>query len=219
MFTITKGYKLGRAVLFYDLISSEGNCAKQMVSKDNVVQLCTDGQISNAKIQWWEGKPIVRCNNKNLPLVRVDEKGNVIGVAKQAVRNKDKDKDKDKVDIPHESIADKAVEVGKLTSRKPKRDISYKGYDTSYVLEKHELYNSVDLTGLKTIGDLFDYIAKDFRVRQADKYKNEFGKKIKLDRDLSSINSNQLKDIQCGVATYLMNMVYEEVSEVYNKWR
>lgn len=223
MFNLTKGYKQGRAVLFYDLTSVDGSCAREMVSKDEVVQLCTDGKISNAKIQWWEGKAIVRCENKQLPLVRVDEKGNIIGVATQAVRGKDKHEGvkvtATGVSEPAVSVADKAVEVGKLATRKPKRNIAYGGFDKSYVLEKQELSKTIDLTGLKTVGDLFDCIAKDFRVQQIEKYKAEFGKKVKLDRDLSSINSTQIKAIQYGAATYLMNMLYDEIAEVYLKWQ
>ena len=196
MFNLTKGYKQGRAVMFYDLTPVDGSCAREMVSKDEVVQLCTDGKISNAKIQWWEGKPIVRCDNKQLPLVRVDERGNIIGVATQAVRSKEHSNigiTATRVSEPTVSTADKAVEVGKMTTRKPKRNTTYGGYDKSYIEDKRELSSSIDITGLRTIGDLFDYIAKDFRVQQIDKYKTEFGKKMKLDKELSSINSTQIK--------------------------
>lgn len=223
MFNLTKGYKQGRAVMFYDLTPVDGSCAREMVSKDEVVQLCTDGKISNAKIQWWEGKAIIRCDNKQLPLVRVDEKGNIIGVATQAVRGKDKEHvsvcvTDTRVSEPTVSVADKAVEVGKLSSRKPKRNISYSGYDKSYVIEKQELHSSIDISGLRTVSDLFDYIAKDFRVQQVDKYKAEFGKKVNLDKELADINQSQLRAIQYGAATYLMNMLYDEIAEVYMKW-
>lgn len=224
MFNLTKGYKQGRAVMFYDITPVDGSCAREMVSKDEVVQLCTDGKISNAKIQWWEGKAIVRCDNKQLPLVRVDEKGNIIGVATQAVRGKDKEQGSvcvtaTRVSEPTVSVADKAVEVGKLATKKPKRNIAYGGFDKSCIVEKQELASTIDLTGLRTIGDLFDCIAKDFRVQQVDKYKAEFGKKVKLDRELLSINTVNIKAIQTSVATYLMNMLYDEIAEVYLKWQ
>ena len=70
-----------------------------------------------------------------------------------------------------------------------------------------------------TVSDLFDYIAKDFRVQQIDKYKAEFGKKVKLDKELKSINQSQLRAIQASAATYLMNMLYDEIAEVYMKWQ
>ena len=215
MYQITRGYKQGRAVLYYDVIDPVENKTNEMVPKDNIVKMCTDGQISNAKIQWWEGKPIVRCENKQLPLVRVDENGNIIGVATQAVRSGDKQVHKEE---PIISVSDKAVTVGKVSNRRPKRNIAYAGYDIKNVIEQRELSKEIDLSGLQTVGDLFDYIAEDFRVRQSDKYKAEFGKKIKLDKSIKGMNSNQLKAIEYGAATYLMNMIYDEIQQIYMKW-
>lgn len=221
MYQITRGYKQGRAVLFYDIIDPLENKTSEMIPKDNIVKMCTDGQISNAKIQWWEGKPIVRCENKQLLLVRVDENGKIIGAATQAVRGLGKTQGTNyrgtkEVEI---SVADKAVVVGKISTRKPKRNTSYAGYDTRYTLEQHEAARTIDLTGLITVGDMFDYIAKDFRVRQVDKYKSEFGKKVKLDKKLKDIGPSQIKAIQYGAATYLMNMVYDEIADIYLKWQ
>lgn len=221
MYTLTKGYKQGRAVMFYDLSESNGTSVKEMVSKDEVVKLCEDGKISNAKIQWWEGKAIVRCSNKQLPLVKVNDDGAVIGVATQAVRSGSINTDRaDKAVRASENnidISSKAQVVGKVSNKK-KRNISFSGYNTKNVLEQHTLSKSIDLSGLNTVEDLFDYIARDFRVQQIDKYKAEFGKKIKLDRELSSIGGNQLKAIEYSAATYLMNMLYDEIQEVYMKW-
>ena len=219
MLNIVKGYKQGRAVMFYDLAETDGSLAKEKVEKALVVKMCDNGEIANAKVQWWEGKAIVRCENKQLPLVRVDENGNIIGVATQAVRSGDKEhKVTREASTPVISVADKAVEVGKLSNRKAKRNISYHGYDTKNRVEKIQLSNTIDVSGLETVEDLFDCIAKDFRVQQLDKYKNEFGKKVKLESKLSSINQSQLKAIQYGAATYLMNMLYDEINEVYLKW-
>lgn len=225
MYQITRGYKQGRAVLYYDVVDPVENKTTEMIPKDNIVKMCTDGQISNAKIQWWEGKPIVRCENKQLPLVRVDENGNIIGVATQAVRSGERAQRSSQTSTQRSareaviSVADKAVEVGKVSTRRPKRNIAYGGYDPKNVLEQRDLYRTIDLSGLRTIGDMFDYIAKDFRVQQVEKYKDEFGKKVKLDRELSGIGTAQLKAIQYGAATYLMNMLYDEIAEVYMKWQ
>ena len=225
MYQITRGYKQGRAVLYYDVVDPVENKTTEMVPKDNIVKMCTEGQISNAKIQWWEGKPIVRCENKQLPLVRVDENGNIIGIATQAVRNGEKVQRDSQIGTQRStreaviSVADKAVEVGKVSTRRPKRNIAYGGYDPKNVLEKQDLSRTIDLSGLRTIGDMFDYIAKDFRVQQVEKYKAEFGKKVKLDKELSGIGTAQLRAIQYGAATYLMNMLYDEIAEVYMKWQ
>ena len=225
MYQITRGYKQGRAVLYYDVVDPVENKTTEMVPKDNIVKMCTDGQISNAKIQWWEGKPIVRCENKQLPLVRVDENGNIIGIATQAVRSGEKVQRDSQIGTQRStreaviSVADKAVEVGKVSTRRPKRNIAYGGYDPKNLLEQQDLSRTIDLSGLRTIGDMFDYIAKDFRVQQVEKYKAEFGKKVKLDKELSGIGASQLRAIQYGAATYLMNMLYDEIAEVYMKWQ
>lgn len=225
MYQITRGYKQGRAVLYYDVVDPVENKTTEMVPKDNIVKMCTDGQISNAKIQWWEGKPIVRCENKQLPLVRVDENGNIIGVATQAVRGGERAQRGSQAGTQRSareaviSVADKAVEVGKVSTRRPKRNIAYGGYDPKNVLEQQDLSRTIDLSGLRTVGDMFEYIAKDFRVQQVEKYKAEFGKKVKLDKELSGIGTDQLRAIQYGAATYLMNMLYDEIAEVYMKWQ
>ena len=225
MYQITRGYKQGRAVLYYDVVDPVENKTTEMVPKDNIVKMCTDGQISNAKIQWWEGKPIVRCENKQLPLVRVDENGNIIGVATQAVRSGERAQRSSQTSTQRSareaviSVADKAVEVGKVSTRRPKRNIVYGGYDPKNVLEQQDLSRTIDLSGLRTVGDMFEYIAKDFRVQQVEKYKAEFGKKVKLDKELSGIGTAQLRAIQYGAATYLMNMLYDEIAEVYMKWQ
>lgn len=225
MYQITRGYKQGRAVLYYDVVDPVENKTTEMIPKDNIVKMCTDGQISNAKIQWWEGKPIVRCENKQLPLVRVDENGNIIGVATQAVRGGERAQRGSQAGTQRSvreaviSVADKAVEVGKVSTRRPKRNIAYGGYDPKNVLEQQDLSRTIDLSGLRTVGDMFEYIAKDFRVQQVEKYKAEFGKKVKLDKELSGIGTAQLRAIQYGAATYLMNMLYDEIAEVYMKWQ
>lgn len=213
MFNIVKGYKQGRAVMFYDLAETDGSLAKEMVEKASVVKMCDNGEIANAKVQWWEGKAIVRCSDKKLPLVRIDDNGNIIGVAEQAVRNSNNQAIKNEQAVCNNTV------VGKVsTKRATKRNIAYGGYDRKNLVEKLEINKSVDISGLDTVSDLFDYIAKDFRVQQVDKYKNEFGKKVKLSAKLSSIGQNQLKAIEYGAATYLMNMLYDEIGEVYSKW-
>lgn len=216
MLNIVKGYKQGRAVMFYDLAETDGSLAKEKVEKAIVVKMCDNGEIANAKVQWWEGKAIVRCENKQLPLVRVDENGNVIGVATQAVRGNSQAAIAKAVD----EKPCKSTVVGKVsTKRSTKRNIAYGGYDPKNTMEQIQLNKSIDLSGLETVSDLFDCIAKDFRVQQLDKYKAEFGKKVKLESKLSGIAKTQLRAIEYGAATYLMNMAYEELSEVYLKWK
>lgn len=221
MLYISQGYKQGRAVMFYDLTEMDGNCARKQVPKDEVVKMCTDGQIGNAKIQWWEGKPIVRCDNKKLPLLKLDNEGNIIGAAAHAVRSGEGSNKSVTVhmnETPVTKELPKSTVVGKLSTKKPKRNTAFDGYNVSNLVEKQEAKSCIDLSGLSTIGDMFDYIAKDFGVRRVDVYKAEFAKKYKIEKPISGINSMELQSLQSSIATYLMNMVYEEIEGIYSKY-
>ena len=210
MYKITRGYKQGRAVMFYDITAIDGSCARQMVSKDEVVKMCSKGEIGNAKIQWWEGKPIVRCSDKNLPLVRVDDSKNIIGKASHTVRNTDNRHEINVVQV-------KSEVKGKITTKSPKRNISFNAYVNEKPVVK--LHNEPGAyLNIKTIGDLFDKIADDFRVRHADEYKKEFSKKVDLSKDILKLTPEYRECMQHSIATYLMNMVYDEVAEVYTKY-
>ena len=219
MFEITKGYKQGRAVLFYDLLDPIENKTSEKVSKDNVVQLCTDGKISNAKIQWWEGKAIVRVQNKNLPLVRVDENNNIIGVAYQAVRSNTNKATNTVKPEPVVDVSSKAKVTGKVSNRKAsKQSIAYAGYDYRNIVEQQELNSSISYDGIDTIEDLFDTIATEFGVKQKESYKAEFAKKVRLDKQIKDMQRSNLLAIQSGMATYLMTMAHNEVNEVFMKY-
>ena len=63
MWKITKGYKQGRAVMFYDIVNLTSNEEKVAVSKDVIVSMCEAGEIKDTKVQWWKGKSIVRCKS------------------------------------------------------------------------------------------------------------------------------------------------------------
>ncbi|MBO5390003.1 MAG: hypothetical protein J6A59_18050 [Lachnospiraceae bacterium] len=219
MFEITRGYKQGRAVLFYDIINPIDNEKKEMVSKAAIVQMCNDGKISNAKIQMWEGKPIVRVQTKELPLVKVDESGNILGVAHQAVRNTASTVTHRAVTENVVDLSHKAKVVGKLNPKKAaKQDTSYGGYDYKNIVQHQELNRSVSYSGLVTISDLFDKIANEFGLQQKELYKAEIGKKVKLSRELSGINNTEIAAIQSSIATYLMNMAHDEVNKTYIKY-
>ena len=221
MYTITKGYKQGRGVLFYDLTDAMEGTVREMVTKDEVVKMTEDGQITNAKIQWWEGKPIVRCSDKKLPLVKVDEAGAIVGVAHQAVRNSSAvvtcsvkhEKEEHVVDV-----SDKAVIVGKLSTRRPKTSTTYPGYDKREVFEHQELNKTVSYTGMTTLEDLFNAVATEFNLLHKDLYRSEIAKKVKLERQIAGINRSELLSIQRSFAMYLVNMAYEEINKTYMKY-
>lgn len=217
MFEITKGYKQGRAVMFYDIFDALDNNKRTMVHKDEIVKLVEGGQISNAKIQWWEGKAIVRLQNSNIELVKVDADNNIVGVAQVANRGGQAHSVKTSERVV--DVSSKAVVVGKLNSKKAaKQSVAYTGYDTNYVVEQQSMNNTIDLTGVNTVGDLFVMIAKEFNLRKPDVYLTEFNKKIRLDKPISSFHSTELSGLQSSISTYLMNMAHNEINEVYLKY-
>ena len=221
MWELTKGYKQGRAVMYYDIVDALDKKKREMVHKDEIVKLTEAGQVSNAKIQWWEGKPIVRLQNSTIELVKVDENKVVVGVAQVASRSGN-GQSTTQVSSKNEKVIDvssKAVVVGKVNSKKAaKQNLAYTGYDTNYVVEQQNANNTVDLTGVNTVGDLFVTVAKEFNLRKVDVYLTEFNKKIRLDKPLSSFHNTEVKGLQSSIATYLMNMAHNEINEVYLKY-
>lgn len=217
---IIKGYKKGRAVMFYDVLDPLENKTLEKVSKAEIVQMCNNGQITNAKIQIWEGKPIVRVSSSNLPLVKIDENGNVTGVAQKETRSASATHKKvEKHEEPIISVADQGVQVGKLSNkRRVKENTSFAGYDYKNILEQQEMRKSLNFSNIETIEELFDEIAKDFGVKNKELYKKEISKKLKLDKEIKGFPSIQLQSIQYNIATYLMNMAHNEINEVYSKY-
>lgn len=203
MYKITKGYKVGRGVAFYDLVDTLKEKERTKVEKDEVVKMCDNGEIENAKIQWWEGKPIVRCSDKHLEIVKISSTGNIVASTTVVVRKKEEKMPESKV-------------VGQLNKKKAaKRNIEFNSYKDQKAVN---IYKRIDLTEVVTISDLFDKVATDFGARYKDEYKKKFGAKIKLERKVSEIAREQLLNIQAAMATYIMNMMYDEIAEVYTKY-
>lgn len=241
MYEITKGYKQGRAVMFYDLLDASEQTTLQKVKKDKVVEMCNNGNVGNAKIQMWEGKPIVRVRG-NIPLVKLDDSGNEQGSIQKTVRSRQGNgavhreqsvQNEQSVqsgqaprvakDAPENyiSVADKAVVVGKIRTGRPriKEQQAYAGYDMQNVYDQRKLNSSVTYDGLNTLGDLFDRIAKECRVRERDTYKKNFGKKIDISKKISGLQRSYVLTVQSEMITYLVNMAQLELSEVYLKYK
>ena len=215
MFEITRGYKQGRAVMFYDLLDAVENKTLEMVCKEHVVKLCNEGSISNAKIQMWEGKPIVRVQNSNLPLVKIDNSGQIIGEAHKTVRNGSENR------IKHEEVIPtvKSTVVGKINPKKASRqDTAYTGYDYKHIVAKQDMNKSVSYKELSTVNDLFNIMASEFGLHQIELYRDAISKKVNLDKKLDGMNLQMIMSIQSSMATYLMNMAHNEINTVYMKY-
>lgn len=238
-FTITKGYKLGRAVSFYDIEDVLNNKKLVKVKKDEIVRMCEAGEIENAKIQWWQGAPIVRLKSDNIPIERTDDSGNNLGEVQRVTKNihpSTQTNPATAVSTSHTTPSNKpytvsketateitvglnARVVGKLSNKPKKNNISFNaGYDYKNVTDQIALSNQIDYKKMQTIDDLFDTIATDFHADKADEYKKSVSKSIKLDKKLSSMSNSEIGAVQSTIATYLMNMVYDEISQKYIKY-
>lgn len=227
MYRVTRAYKDGRAVMYYDIVDVVEHTTQEKVHKDKIVKLAEDGQIKDCKIQWWEGKSIVRLADKNIPIVKI-ENGQVIEVERRvrgvvnskngAVKNNEH---KNNISTKNEKIVDmssQAVVVGKLGTKKPKESTAF-GYDKSIAIEAQHLKSTVRLSEFSTLDDLFTAMAKDFNVKNIEDYRKAISKKVKLDRKISSIAQMEVHRVQDAMCTYLMNMANKETQEAYIKYR
>lgn len=219
MLTITRQYKKGRAVILYDLTDALENKTVERVTKDEVVKQCENGQIHNAKIQWWEGKPIVRLQSANVPIVKIDDSGEIIGTAEKAVRGTNKKEASTPKEQKVTDVSSKGTVIGKINkSRISKESISYAGYDYRNIVEQQELSKSIDYSKIETLNDLFSNIALEFHLQRTEEYRNQISKKVNLDKKISSLQQSYLAAIQSSMATYMMNMAHDEINKTYIKY-
>ena len=205
MITLVKGYKQGRAVMFYDIKDNETTKVECRVTKDVVVQLCESGKVANAKVQWWEGKAIVRVSD-NIPLVKITDSGEEISIAK-AVHNTTK--------VVENTVK---VEVKTPAKRKKTSETDYKAYMLEAAQTQRELKSTIQMTGINTISDMFDMIANDFRLRNTDKYKQSFATKIDINKKLIGMSTEYKANLMDNIVVYLMNMANLEIRDVYIKY-
>jgi hypothetical protein len=228
-FEITKGYKQGRAVSFYDLFDAMENKSRTKVTKDEVVKMCESGQVTNATIQWWQGKAIVRLKSDNIPLEKLDKDGTVLGEAHRAIRNPNNHINQNTVaprprvisetdDTVTVDVLPSARVVGRISNKTKKANVSFAGYDYKNVTEQLQLSTQIDYSKLENIESLFDMIASDFHLENIDIYKKAVSKNLKLDKKIKSMSSGEIVAVQSSLATYLMNMVYEEIGKKYIKY-
>lgn len=227
MYRVTRAYKEGRAVLYYDIVDVMENTTREKVHKDDIVKLTEDGQIKDCKIQWWEGKPIVRLADKNIPIVKI-EGGQAIEVERrvkgivnsksQGIKNTEHTNNISTKKEKIVDISDKDVVVGRLATKRPKDTIAF-GYDRNLVIEAQQLKSSVKLSSFNTLDDLFNTMAKDFNIKKVEEYRAAINKKIKLDRKISSLAQMEVQRLQDAMCTYLMNMANKETQEAFLKYR
>lgn len=227
MYEITKGYKQGRSVLFYDLADVNSKETQEKVDKDTVVKLAEAGEVKNTKIQWWQGKAIVRSTDK-FDILKMNDSGDVVGQAPVVTRSRSGVKSaaqvcKEVYDTysPENNIdvSDKATVVGNLkTTKRKKSEKVFAGYDMANVREALENKPDFKFNADSTIGSMIMDMIKDFRLKDVTTYYQQLAKKVDMDKKVTTVNKAMVVGIQRSVATYLMNMANLETRETYLKY-
>lgn len=227
MYEITKGYKQGRSVLFYDLADVNSKETQEKVDKDTVVKLAEAGEVKNTKIQWWQGKAIVRSTDK-FDILKLNDNGDVVGQAPVVTRSRSGVKSAAQVckEVYNEyspensiDVSDKATVVGNLkTTKRKKSEKVFAGYDMANVREARENKPDFKFNADSTIGSMIMDMIKDFGLKDTETYYQQLAKKVDMNKKVETTNKAMVAGIQRSVATYLMNMANLETRETYLKY-
>lgn len=215
---LVKGYKCGRAVMFYDVHDPIENKTVRM-PKDTVAELCKSGKIGNAKVQMWDGKPIIRVKGE-IPVAKLDSNGNVgENVQPQRRSGNTNVVRKPEIEEPIQDANVHATVVGKINNKAVrKKETVYAGYDMNNIYEQRKLNSEVDYSRVKTLNDLFNMIAGDVGVKDTDSYRKSFGKKVDLSTEVNRIDHNKMLWIQSEMVVYLVNMRQIELRSIWLKY-
>lgn len=226
MYEITKGYKQGRSVLFYDITDVMSKETREKVDKDTVVKLAEAGEVKDTKIQWWQGKAIVRSNTK-FDILKLNDSGEVVGQAPVVTRSRSGVKSaaqvcKEVYDMypPENSIdvSDKATVVGSIKTKRKRNEKVFAGYDMANVREARENKPDFKFDADSTIGSMIMDMIKDFGLKDTTTYYQQLAKKMDMNKKVTIANKAMVVGIQRSVATYLMNMANLETRETYLKY-
>lgn len=226
MYEITKGYKQGRSVLFYDITDVMSKETREKVDKDTVVKLAEAGEVKDTKIQWWQGKAIVRSNTK-FNILKLNDSGEVVGQAPVVTRSRSGVKSaaqvcKEVYDMypPENSIdvSDKATVIGSIKTKRNRNEKVFAGYDMANVREVRENKPNFKFDKDSTIGNMVLDMIKDFGLKDTETYYQQLAKKVDMNKKVETTNKAMVAGIQRSVATYLMNMANLETRETYLKY-
>lgn len=226
MYEITKGYKQGRSVLFYDITDVMSKETREKVDKDTVVKLAEAGEVKDTKIQWWQGKAIVRSNTK-FDILKLNDSGEVVGQAPVVTRSRSGVKSaaqvcKEIYDMypPENSIdvSDKATVIGSIKTKRKRNEKVFAGYDMANVREVRENKPNFKFDKDSTIGNMVLDMIKDFGLKDTETYYQQLAKKVDMNKKVETTNKAMVAGIQRSVATYLMNMANLETRETYLKY-
>lgn len=226
MYEITKGYKQGRSVLFYDITDVMSKETQEKVDKDTVVKLAEAGEVRDTKIQWWQGKAIVRSSAK-FDILKLNDSGEVVGQAPVVTRSRSGVKSAAQVcrevyDMyppeNHIDVSDKATVVGNIKPKRKRNEKVFAGYDMANVREVRENKPNFKFDVNSTIGSMVMDMIKDFGLKDTETYYQQLAKKVDMNKKVETANKAMVAGIQRSVATYLMNMANLETRETYLKY-
>ena len=226
MYEITKGYKQGRSVLFYDITDVMSKETREKVDKDTVVKLAEAGEVKDTKIQWWQGTALVRSNTK-FDILKLNDSGEVVGQAPVVTRSRSGVKSaaqvcKEVYDMypPENSIdvSDKATVIGSIKTKRKRNEKVFAGYDMANVREVRENKPNFKFDKDSTIGNMVLDMIKDFGLKDTETYYQQLAKKVDMNKKVETTNKAMVAGIQRSVATYLMNMANLETRETYLKY-
>lgn len=226
MYEITKGYKQGRSVLFYDITDVMSKETREKVDKDTVVKLAEAGEVKDTKIQWWQGKAIVRSSTK-FDILKLNDSGEVVGQAPVVTRSRSGVKSAAQVCkevygmYPPENsidVSDKATVIGSIKTKRKRNEKVFAGYDMANVREVRENKPNFKFDKDSTIGNMVIDMIKDFGLKDTETYYQQLAKKVDMNKKVETTNKAMVAGIQRSVATYLMNMANLETRETYLKY-
>lgn len=207
MYEIMAGYKVGRAVLFYDLFNPMENVKLSKTTKDEVVKMCEAGEIMNTTIQWWENKPIVRMKSKNIPILKLDKDMNAVGQAETIHRKTPKE-------------TENVIKADRVVVSKPsyKRRGVLDGYDVKHLAEQCELRSNIKYDNVSNLAELAKVIQNEFSLCDADVDYAKLEKKFNMTKAISAFNRTELLAIQSCLALYMSTLAYEKINKTYIKY-
>lgn len=217
MARILKGYKKGRSFVGYDVYDDKQNKQLDMVDKNAVARMCGEGFITNATVQWWQGKPIIRLKDESVQIVSiVTPDGETPAVVHRVKTGLTGYTGASQVNSVKQQPVQSEV-VGKI-SKKRKNETAFDGINKKEIEEHRQLASTIKYDKMNTLGDLFEQMMVDFRLKNTDTYRKMIAKKVKLETPIRGLARQNLMAIQQAMAVYLMNMSNLETREIYTKY-
>lgn len=223
-------YKVGRNVKFYDVQDLISNEVFEKVEKKELEKMVTEhpDDFEEVNFQEFKGQKILRIKSKT-KVVAINPDGTETTVSEaEAEKEKSTRPVKKSSAVDFKSHID-AIPSSKIVGRIPKKQKQVdlvdalskeNGYTMKNILEQRELRASVSLDGLATYRDLFVMMAKEFGLVDIESHIQKISVKQStvFSTPLKGQTNVQIARYQQFYATYLMNVVHDQVNKAYSKY-